>query len=184
MVERISEQFLEAIKRDGIASPIVKAAFIKRIKAGGLSREENPYEHFGVFFAPIDFAAKKVFIGHHIKSGLWLFNGGHLAQGELPLDTAKREMEEEWGENYGLVEIHGPELLTITPVNIPQIKCRKHFDIWFFVNTDERNFSPQIENLAKEFYQWGWMRIDEARRKVLDYQIQHALAVIEARFSI
>lgn len=181
------EGLLESVRSmisPDIASPEVVTAFLERIKEGSLAREENPESHFGVFFAPIDFVAKKVFIGHHKKSGLWLFNGGHLAEGELPLDTAEREMGEEWGENYGSVEIAGPELLTIAAVNIPQVRCRTHFDIWYFVSTDLKGFTPRMENLAQEFYEWSWMSIDGAKREVTDYSVRRALAIIETKFGI
>ena len=39
----------------------------------------------------------KVLLLHHKKIGMWLQPGGHIEDGELPHETAKREVKEETG---------------------------------------------------------------------------------------
>jgi len=56
----------------------VAVKFRQRLKEGKLTKNENPESHFCAYFAACDFKAEQLFIGHHIKSGLWLFNGGHI----------------------------------------------------------------------------------------------------------
>ena len=62
---------------------------------------------------------------HHKKSGLWLFNGGHIDKGENPEQALRRGMGEEWGEIVDLQIIGEPKLLTITTIVNPVIKCKK-----------------------------------------------------------
>src|SRR6188768_1998011 len=47
--------------------------------------------------AVLDPNARKVLLVHHDKTGLWLFPGGHVEDGEAPWDTAVREVLEETG---------------------------------------------------------------------------------------
>ncbi|NTU99338.1 hypothetical protein HGA64_05055, partial [Candidatus Falkowbacteria bacterium] len=47
--------------------------FRQRMVDDKLTKQENPQSHFCVYFAACDFDSKQVFMGHHIKSGLWLF---------------------------------------------------------------------------------------------------------------
>ena len=113
--------------------------------------------------------AKKVFIGHHKKSGLWLFNGGHMDKGETPEESLDREMGEEWGVKIKLEIIGEPKLLTITPINNPtKQKCTSHYDIWYFVPLSEADFKPDQDLLATEFHTTGWKTIDEARALITD----------------
>ena len=61
----------------------VSLKYKDRIKQGDFTRDENPASHFCVYFASFDENKKEIFIGHHKKSGLWLFNGGHIDKGEI-----------------------------------------------------------------------------------------------------
>ena len=56
--------------------------FLERFSMGNLTRDEDNKSHFCAYFAAYDPNAKEVFIGHHKKSGLWLFNGGHIDKDE------------------------------------------------------------------------------------------------------
>ncbi|MFC1790200.1 NUDIX domain-containing protein [Patescibacteria group bacterium] len=80
-----------------LKSQPVSNQFRKRATEGQLTRDENPQTHFCVYFAACDPKAKRVFLGNHKKSGLWLFNGGHIDEGETPNEALAREISEEWG---------------------------------------------------------------------------------------
>jgi len=161
----------------------VKKEFIRRAGEGALTRDENPLTHFCVYFAAYDPENQQVFIGHHKKSGLWLFNGGHIDKGELPLEALEREAKEEWGENVQLEGCYTPSLLTITKINNPtKQKCRRHYDIWYFIPLNRSVFAPAENLLAKEFHQTAWKTIEEARDLIKDRNTLTALEKIEEIF--
>lgn len=161
----------------------VKQKFLRRINEGSLTREENQGNHFCVYFAAIDLIAKKVFIGHHIKSGLWLFNGGHMDKGESPIETAKREISEEWGQNINILDDYLPTFLTITKINNPiKQKCKCHYDVWNFIKVNKNTFLPDKDSLNAEFSETGWKNIQEARELIIDPNTLLALKKIEELF--
>ena len=164
-------------------SPVTEE-FIGRAGEGQLTRDENPYTHLCVYFAGYDKEIKKVFIGHHKKSGLWLFNGGHIDKGETPEEALEREIGEEWGVKIKLEVIGEPKLLTITPINNPtKQKCTKHFDIWFFVPLSEAEFKPDQSLLETEFHTTGWKSIDEAKELITDANTLLAIDEFEKLFN-
>lgn len=141
----------------------VQDRFIARITEGHITRDENPQSHFCVYFAAYDPATKHVFIGKHIKSGLWLFNGGHLDKNESPEKALYREMQEEWGF-VQKIDAKNPSLFTITKIENPTKQiCEWHYDIWYFIPFSNKSFHPNQSLLSKEFFEWGWKTIDEAR---------------------
>jgi len=160
--------------------------FVTRISEDGLlTRDENSYSHFCVYFAGFDPSSKKVFIGHHKKSGLWLFNGGHIDKGESPKESLEREISEEWGVKISLEGIGEPKLLTITPINNPTKQiCTKHFDIWYFVLLPESEFTPNQALLDVEYFTTGWKSIDEAHALVTDTNTLLAIGKIQLLFNI
>ncbi len=157
----------------------VASHFFNRLKEGQLTRDENTNTHFCVYFAAYDAESKQVFIGHHKKSGLWLFNGGHIEKGETPEETLKREIGEEWGLEVALQSIGEPKLLTITHIENPTIECKEHYDIWYFVRVSKQNFNPKKENLDSEFYTTDWKDIEQARNIVSDPSTLKALLEFE-----
>ncbi|MFA6501320.1 MAG: NUDIX domain-containing protein [Parachlamydiales bacterium] len=167
----MSERFIERMSKIALefpGSPLV-AKFVNRASEGHPTRDEEPYTHFCVYFAGFDPNNRKIFIGHHKKSGLWLFNGGHMDKGEVPEESLDREMGEEWGLKVKLEDIGKPRLLTITPINNPtKQKCTSHYDIWYFVPLSEAVFKPDQDLLATEFHTTGWKTIDEARTLIID----------------
>lgn len=161
----------------------VRKEFVNRAESGVLTRDENPLTHFCVYFAAYDPENQQVFIGHHKKSGLWLFNGGHIDEGELPLQALKREIKEEWGEKIQLEENYKQSLLTITEINnSTKQKCKLHYDIWYFMSLSKTSFAPDESLLGKEFHQTGWKLIEKAKDLIKDANTLIALAEIEKLF--
>ena len=113
----------------------IASRFLQRLEQGELTRDENQKSHLCAYFAAYDSDAKQVFIGHHKKSGLWLFNGGHIDKGETMKETVVREIGEEWGLDGNNFEVNAPAFLTITEINNPTKQpCNFHFDLWFFIS--------------------------------------------------
>lgn len=181
MSERVTADLLKLTYR-GLCSVQVAESFRERIMQGALTRAENPASHISTFVMACDSERGKIYIGHHKKSGLWICNGGHSEPGELPVETAKRESFEEWGELGLNFEGMKPELLTITRIDNDRQVCKVHFDFWFFVRTDSRTFRPDPSKLHKEFYKAGWKSFEDARLLVTDPATVLAIDKLEGMF--
>lgn len=160
---------LENLIKNSFSDDEVSVAYLERIKLGNLTKKENPESHVCTYFAPYDPVAREVFIGHHKKAGIWLFNGGHVDKGEILIDTLKREIDEEWGLDVKDFEIKKPGLLTFRDIYNPEKQpCREHFDIWHFIPVDKDSFYPDKEKLAEEFHENRWVSFDEAVKLFAD----------------
>ena len=157
----------------------VRAQYFFRLLYPSRTRTENSRSHFCVYFLPYNPETKKVFLVLHKKAGIWLFPGGHMDKGETPTQTLKREVWEELGlilENW---RNFLPFFLSIT--KIPKrlnTKCRKHFDIWYRIPTDGKNFNVDMN----EFLKVGWFSIAEAREIATDSEILAGLDKMQEFF--
>jgi 8-oxo-dGTP pyrophosphatase MutT (NUDIX family) len=163
----------------------VSSDFVARLDVEiGLTREENPRTHYCVYFAAYDPEAGQIFIGHHKKSSLWLFNGGHIDQGETLEEALLREIGEEWGLGIVIEGIGEPQLLTITEIDNPTKQtCTRHYDVWYFVSVNKDTFAPDEYLLNKEFHSTNWLSPDKARELVTDPSTLEAISLIESRFT-
>lgn len=172
---------LKEIARAAPSDANTRQKFLRRIARGKISRDGNPTSHVCAYFAAYDPSSKRVFIGHHRKSGLWLFNGGHIDRGEPPIEAIRREMDEEWGFTIRLPRNTRPQLLTLTRItkNPTKRACRWHYDIWYFVPVRRTRFAPKAKLLAGEYFTTGWKTISEARRLSKDPNTGRALRHIQ-----
>lgn len=172
-------QLLADIIEQAEGQPDVKLKFLNRLDERRLTRSENPASHFCVYFAAFDPAARKVFIGLHKKSGLWLFNGGHLDEGEQPLDAVRRETEEEWGIRINSAAIPPVQLVTLTEIENPQRQtCEWHYDLWYFLAFANEAFRPSDALLGIEFSEYGWKSYEEAAELLRDHASTTALTYL------
>lgn len=178
MSERLAGQLRDIVDETECNFEI-RQGFLSRIEEGNLTRDENQESHFCAYFAGYDPENGQVFVGHHIDSGLWLFNGGHIDKGETVREAVAREMREEWGEGVYTVEIPNPSLLTVTEIDQERVECKRHFDIWHFVPLSSEGFNPDQSKLEKEFYEIGWKTLDEARELVTQKNTLLAIEKIE-----
>lgn len=160
----------------------IKQRFLKRVKKGKLTRDENGKSHFCVFFPSFDKNAKKVFLGHHIVSGLWMFCGGYLDIGETPRNALKREILEEWGIKLDHDKVEKTNFLTISSIKTSGISCKTHYDIWYFINANSNNDEFKKENLKKEFFKTGWFSIKQAKSLAKHPTTLKGLDFIEKRW--
>lgn len=168
----------EAIRKiidPSLCSPEVYREYLERLTKNGMTRDENPESHFGVYFLPYNPKSQRVFIVNHRKAGLWLTPGGHVDKGETPEETLEREIGEELGIEYVVPNDLKPFLISITPINNPGYTCRRHYDIWYCVKTDGSNFNVD----PAEFLDARWMTISEARELVTDSANLEALRRVE-----
>jgi 8-oxo-dGTP pyrophosphatase MutT (NUDIX family) len=157
--------------------------FRQKLDEGNFTRHEDPQNHFCAYFAACDFKNKQLFIGHHKKANLWLFNGGHIDQGENLRETVAREIMEEWGLDINELEVGEPSLITTAEINNPDKQtCRLHLDIWHFVNVNKSEFNPDPLKLAEEFHSVEWVSMDRAREMMVDKGTLEALDYIEANY--
>lgn len=177
MYNSLAVELEKLIKSDIAAKDGVKGKFKKRLKEVKLTRDENPISHFVCSFYAYDPQAKKVYIGNHKESDLWLSSGGHIEKGETSKDALKREIDEEWGINLD-VSIP-PMFLTITEIDNERQKCKRHYDIWYFLPVDKNKFKPKPELEAKEFYQTKWLSIAAAKELIICPSMLEALDYIE-----
>lgn len=162
------------------ATKLVRSKFLQRFAERKLTRKENPLSHFCVYFAAYDPQKQLVFLGHHKKSGLWLFNGGHMEPKEKPIDTIRREISEEWGIKYDLKKMSALNLLTLTEIeHSEKIICREHFDLWYFLPVEKKTFSPDPKKLAEEFFTTRWLTITQAQQFTRDPATQQALRFLQ-----
>lgn len=181
--ERLAEQLRSVLDEYG-STPVHDDFSNKLEKDDGLTRDENPQTHYCVYFAAYDPNAGEIFVGHHKKSGLWLFNGGHIDEGETMEEALIREMGEEWGFSVDLSDIGGPKLLTITEINNPTKQtCTKHYDIWYFVPVDKSGFDPDSSLLEKEFHSNEWVGVDRARELITNESTLEAVSRLERLFN-
>jgi 8-oxo-dGTP pyrophosphatase MutT (NUDIX family) len=174
---------LKTIIEGKFSNTEIAQEFLKRLKQGELTRDENQKSHFCAYFAAYDPKAKQVFVGHHKKSGLWLFNGGHIDKEENTKETVVREIGEEWGLNGDNFEIKAPALLTITEINNPTKQpCNSHYDLWFFIAVDKKSFNPVEANLLEEFHKTGWKNLSEARHLITEKNTLSAIDFIEKNY--
>lgn len=158
--------------------------FLDRIKEGSLTRDENRETHFCCFFAAIDPSCREVFLGLHKKACLWLFNGGHMDQGELPEQSVRREMLEEWGYDPVSSLKLTPRLMTITHINSQVVVCKTHHDIWYFIPVQKLTFHPNQNLLATEFHQTKWLPLAESYQIVSDLNTRTALDFINQNYCL
>jgi len=183
MSETKLENELEIIIKKQFLGEGIAEKFLNRIKQGSLTIDENPQSHFCTYFAAYDPIEKLLFIGHHKKSGLWLFNGGHIDEKEVLSQTLNREIDEEWGLNSADFEITSPALITITEIYNPEKQtCRVHYDLWHFISVNKNNFKPDETNLAEEFYKTEWKNPEEARKLIKDKNTLLAVDFIENNY--
>lgn len=183
MQDELSKQ-LKKIVNLTICSLETKKEYLNKIAQGNLIRDNDSQSHLVVSLAVYDPKKRKVFIGLHKKSGLWLFGGGHLEKGEMPMDAVRRESEEEFGIKFLFNNINGPSLLTITLIDNPtKQKCTKHFDIWYFIPIDSESFNFDKDKVSEEFSEAGWKTFSQARTLITTPSYREPIDKIEELLS-
>ena len=120
--------------------------------------------------------AGRLLLHHHRRLGRWLQMGGHLEEGESPLDAALREGAEE----SGLRDLQplGSEPFDLDIHPIPAGKgepAHRHFDVRYIARTSE---PERIAIDAAESIELRWSTLEEAATLMSSPESQRAIAKI------
>ncbi|MFA9288916.1 MAG: NUDIX domain-containing protein [Weeksellaceae bacterium] len=164
-------QYLQLLSRNPNIDKQTYQQFVDFINSTDkLSRDTNIPYHLCSFFVPYDPVKKSIFMGHHIKSDSWIPPGGHIDEGDTPLETVIREYEEELGVKLidETIELFD---LSIIDINKPQSTCKRHYDIWHLVHTTEQNYGYD----KGEFLEAKWIPLDDAPAKMRVPEFQEVI---------
>lgn len=125
------------------------------------TKKEGNGRHLCSFFLPYDAAKGMIYLGHHKKADDWIPPGGHMEPGEMPYDTAIREMKEEL--DYTITrDMVEPWNLSVKPINQPARGCMAHYDIWHIVHMPKTEFIYD----KREYYGASWFPVDKGVSKI------------------
>ncbi len=143
---------------------MIEIGFQQLEKTDRYVRDENPYEHFCTFTVPIVPSKRLVYMGHHKKADAWMPPGGHIDPGENPIQTVKREFEEElqYKITFEVVELFDFSVYNVTKEGRD---CKIHLDIWYLIHLAH---PEEFLYDAGEFHDAGWMTYEEAAEKGMD----------------
>ena len=161
MRQSLRKSILSLSDKEYIDKEIYKK-FCDRIDQGPpYYRDEGAASHFCTFLIPVNLRDKKIFIGHHIKADSWMPPGGHIDVGESPLQTVKREWQEELKMELTSEKIQLFDI-SIIQINNPKFPCKTHYDFWHLVHCEIIKFNFD----KREFYKAGWYDIKNATKLV------------------
>ena len=153
---------VKKLKNVSWVSNKIISQFIDFIKnQPSLTKEERAGIHICSFFLPVHIKTKFIYLVHHIKANDWIPPGGHINKNELPIETVKREFEEELSHKLTNEKIELFDL-SIKEINRPHQNCLIHYDIWYLVYTKKLPF----KFLRREFYDAGWFNLNEGVKKI------------------
>lgn len=160
MISPIQKALAQAEKLLSIDKKTIQA-FKKRLaKNNTYLQSDGVDDHFCVGVIVMYRSKRKIFVGHHIKSDHWMGAGGHMEEGESPLQTVIRECKEEIG-----LKVTEATLFDLTHFDdVNRKSCKEHFD--FFYNI-ELNSTPDLKADRGEFHEAGWYTFDEVLKKKL-----------------
>lgn len=179
MADKLTNELYRVISKVNLSKAQIDK-FTRRISQGSLTRDENPRSHFCVYFAGFDPNTKELYLGLHKKSGLWLFNGGHIDRGETLEVALRREITEEWSNQVAMKLPLRPEMITLTKILKPSKQpCDWHYDIWYLIFLDKNKAKFDQAKLLTEFSESEWMDSQEAKKLVIDPCTLEAIAYLE-----
>ena len=137
-----------------------------------IKKDAIPPKHLVSYCVVVDFKNKSVLLVDHKKSKLLLPTGGHVDVNEMPLQAAKRELQEELDLTLEPIsfnkEIEIPSFITITDtVGISE----KHTDVslWYlFKGSLDDDIPERSLESQKEFATHQWFTLD----KILETPIE------------
>lgn len=176
--DRLARALHQILTSDIPVTPVVRKQYATRLREGKLTRNENPLSHFATYVFPFNPKTQEVFLVHHKKANSWIAPGGHIDPGEIPIETFVREAKEELGTIIIPDKNQQPFLLTIADISKSNQVCKTHYDLWYLLTTDGKDFSVDLS----EFYDTKWMSIAEAKNLVVSEENLQAIDVIRRQY--
>ena len=155
------ESYKEIIK-PGIISQADNQRFQERLKAGNLTKKENPTSHCCTLFVVYDPLYKNILVTHHKIAKSWFFPGGHIEPGESPQQAAIREAGEEVGLTITETDLVGPFGIQTLDINNPPQVCREHYDFFFGIPAKPETVAVNME----EFLGYDWLTVEQTKKRV------------------
>ncbi len=121
-----------------------------------LEKDNEPLAHLVTLFLPFDQKNKKIYMGKHIKSGLWLPTGGHVDFQELLIDAVNREAKEELNVKPKFIS-KDPFFLSFS---VNQNPLTRHVDIafWYLLEGNEKE---EYDFCKREFETMKWFDLEK-----------------------
>lgn len=168
MEDTIANSIASIIPFDSIEKNHIDSS-IRWVKSGKeicrIKKPDVPKKHLVAYFVPVDKKTKKLILINHLKSGLWLPPGGHVEKNENPINTVKREMQEELHSIAKFIS-KTPFFITVTKtINIDA----GHTDVslWYLVIGDS---SIKYTYNKKEMSGYRWFTSNEIlKSKKINY---------------
>jgi ADP-ribose pyrophosphatase YjhB (NUDIX family) len=119
-----------------------------------IKKPDVPDRHLVAYFVPIDKQSNKLLLQDHLLAKAWLPPGGHVEVDEDPIDTVKRECQEELGLQATFFGEPKPHFITITQVHDDGAS---HTDVslWFMVGATEQDQLTLEKNKFKAVQWWS-----------------------------
>ena len=120
----------------------------------------------------------KVLLVFHKKLQKWLPPGGHIDPGELPEETALREIKEETGldieiisekENLSEVkQLHRPEAIQLENIEETEDELHQHIDLFYLARP--KTFDIKISHESEDI---RWFSLDDMIKERMPEDIIH-----------
>ncbi len=120
-----------------------------------LQKPATPLKHLVAYFLLLDVKKQKILLIDHIKSGLWLPNGGHVDPHEHPTDTVVREAREELGIE-AIFYKQSPLFLTVTNT-VGTVEKHTDVSLWYVLKA---NTEDSLNLDCEEFTQASWFEMN------------------------
>lgn len=122
-------------------------------------KSDGNSKHFCVFFLPYNKKQNMIYLGHHKKADDWIPPGGHIEEGELPLDSATREFYEELRVEKDKRDFHP---FDISIKHIKSKTCKTHYDMWYLVDSEIIDFDYD----KREYHDADWFNLEDGISKI------------------
>ena len=147
-----------------------------------ITKPDIPNKHLVVYFVLFDPVTLKILLVDHKNAGLWLPPGGHVEVDEDPIDTVKRECQEELGI-YANFLYPTPIFLTST-LTVGFTAGHTDVSLWYVLkgyHTDNYSFDEA------EFHEVQWFNVtdipytktDPHMRRFIDKLLQHESQIVK-----
>lgn len=128
-----------------------------------VEKPANPLKHLVCYTVLCDVANEKVLLLEHQKAELLLPSGGHMDKGELPHETAKREMQEELGLEADFIMDNYKQPFFLTQFEtVGKTPGHIDVDLWYILKGDSsRALNTDADDFKREFGNFKWYKFDE-----------------------